>query len=155
MVKRQNQVIFLKEKIASLDDQLKRAVADYRNLEKRVTEGRLEFGNWATFELVKKLLPVLDSLDKSVEGASHSEAESAWLKGVMMSIRELRQVLSEEGLIEISTESKFDPLLHEAIDVREGENDKILEVVQRGYMLQGKVLRPARVVVGRQEVISG
>ena len=57
----------------------------------------------------------------------------------------------EEGLVEIDTSGQFNPSLHEAVDVRTGENDKILEVVLRGYILNGKVLRPAKVVVGKSQ----
>lgn len=150
MSNRKQDIKQLQDRIASLDDQLKRAVADYRNLEKRVSEGRSDFTSWATAGLVKKLLPILDNLDQAVEGASQAEASSSWLAGVVMSVRQLRQVLAEEGLAEIVAEGRFDPAQHEAVDVREGEDGKILEVVLRGYILQGKVLRPAKVVVGKK-----
>lgn len=141
----------LEERVASLEDQLKRAVADYHNLEKRVQQDSLTFVQYSRGQLIGKILPVLDSLDQAVAGASASEAESGWLKGVLMSIKQLRQVLSDEGLVEIEAEGQFDPNLHEAVDVQEGENDKILQVLQRGYTLNGTVVRPARVVVGRKE----
>lgn len=138
----------LEDRIASLEGQLKRAVADYRNLEKRVAEDGLMVAEYIRGELVRKILPVLDSLDQAVAGAAESEA-STWLIGVLMSVQELRQVLSEEGLVEIETSGSFDPHFHEAVEVRVGKNDKILEVIQRGYTLNAKVLRPAKVVVGK------
>lgn len=141
----------LEERITVLEDQLKRAVADYHNLEKRVHADSSAIASFLRGELVIKLLPVIDSLDQAVAGVEQSEADSGWLKGVLMSIKHLRQVLAEEGLVEISTDGKFDPNLHEAIDVRGGENDKILEVAQRGYTLSGKILRPAKVVVGKSQ----
>ena len=140
----------LEERMTELEDQLKRALADYQNLEKRVHADSSAVAHSLRSELVLKLLPVLDSLDQAVAGASESEAESGWLKGVMMSIKQFRQILAEEGLIEIPTDGKFDPVLHEAIDVKEGENDKILDVVQRGYTFNGRVLRPAKVIVGKE-----
>lgn len=151
MKKRQN-VAFLEDKIANLENQLKRAVADYQNLEKRISDGRSQAATWVAAELVKKLLPILDNLDQAVAGATDAEAESSWLKGVMISIKQLRQVLSEEGLVEVDTSGKFDPVLHEAVDVKIGEDDQILEVVQRGYLLQGNLLRPAKVVVGKSQI---
>jgi len=151
MAKKNEEMKNLEERVLSLEDQLKRAVADYHNLEKRVQADSLTFVQYSRAALIGKILPVLDSLDQAVAGASGSEAESGWLKGVLMSIKQLRQVLSEEGLVEIEAEGSFDPNLHEAIDVQEGESDKILSVTQRGYTLNGSVVRPARVVVGKEK----
>ena len=139
----------LETELINLDTQLKRALADYRNLERRVTDDALSAAHHSRSELVVKLLPVLDSLDTALAGASEMEAESGWFQGVVMAVKQLRQVLAEEGLSEIDTSGQFDPNLHEAIDLKEGENDKILELAQRGYTLNGRVIRPARVVVGR------
>lgn len=144
MSKKQSQ----EQKIAELETQLKRAVADYQNLEKRVSEGRSELTNFVGGELIKKLLPVLDHLEKSLAGVS--EKESGWYKGVELAVKEFKQVLESEGLEEISCESAFNPALHEAVDTRDGENNMILEVIRKGYNLNGKVLRPAQVVVGRR-----
>lgn len=137
-----------------LENQLKRAVADYHNLEKRVAEGRSELTRWGTSELLIKLLPTLDHLEQAISGVSGS-AESAnqngWVKGVELAIKEFKQVLQSEGLEEVSTEGEFDPNLHEAVDTQVGEDNKILRVVRKGYSLNGKVLRPAAVIVGRKE----
>jgi molecular chaperone GrpE len=140
----------LEERVKVLEDQLKRAVADYHNLEKRISEGRSELSSWANSELIKKLLPVLDHLDKALSGMSKEELNSGWAKGVAMSVKMLKEILKQEGLEETETLGQFDPLLHEAVDSREGEHDKVLEIVETGYKLHGKILRPARVVVGRE-----
>lgn len=149
----------LKNDFDNLSNQLKRAVADYQNLEKRVSEGRSELTNWATTELIRKLLGVLDHYEKALIGASEQDKQSGWYKGVELATGQLRNVLQSEGLEEIVTDGQFDPALHEAVDTREpnsaeaslgkGEND-VLEVVEKGYNLGGKVLKPARVVVGRK-----
>lgn len=141
----------IEEKLQNVEDELKRAVADYRNLEKRIHEDSMVVAKSLRDQLVLRILPVLDSLDQAVVGASDSEADSGWLKGVLLSIKQLRQILSDEGLVEIPAEGMFDPDLHEAIDTADGEDNKILKVLQRGYTLSGKVLRPAKVVVGKQE----
>src|SRR5258708_7925596 len=140
----------LKQELDGLTSQLKRAVADYQNLEKRVVEGRGELANWATSELVKKLLPVLHHFEQAVAGVSEAERASGWFKGVELAVKQLQEILKSEGLDEIETNGQFDPALHEAVDTREGEHDKILDVVQKGYTLNGKVLEPAKVVVGRK-----
>lgn len=155
MAKKQEEIKQLEERVNDLDAQLKRAVADYHNLEKRVTEGRSELTNWGTNELVKKLLPVLDHLERAIDGVSEEEKQSGWVKGVEIAVKEFKQVLQSEGLEEIVAEGDFNPALHEAVDTREGENGKILEVVQKGFTLNGKIVRPAKVVVGKEENKNG
>ncbi len=140
----------LKQQLAITQDQLKRALADYHNLEKRINEGRAEMAGWASAQLLKRILPTLDHLEMTVKGAGDNDRQSGWFKGVEMSVKQLQQVLQEEGLVEIKVEGKFDPMLHEAVDTRDGENDQVLEVVEKGYNLKGKVLRPSKVVVGRK-----
>ncbi len=147
--KQENKVQELENKVNELDAQLKRAVADYHNLEKRVSEGRSELTNFVGAELVKRLLPVLDHLEAALSGISEEEEQNGWAKGVELAVKEFRQVLQNEGLDEIPADGVFDPSLHEAVDTAEGEDNKILRVVRKGYNLNGKVIRPAQVVVGR------
>ncbi len=140
----------LESRISDLDSQLKRAVADYRNLEQRIKENRVNLGQWATAELLNKLLVVSDYLQQATTGVSEEEKSSSWFKGVEMAVRQFNDVLRSEGLEEIKAEGEFDPSLHEAVDTAEGENNIILKVTRKGYTLHGKVLRPANVVVGRK-----
>ena len=140
----------LKGRVDSLESQLKRAVADYANLEKRVSEGRMELAAWATSEFVTKMLPVLDNLEMAVKGASEEDRKSGWFKGVEMSVKQMQQLLQNEGLEQIQTDGQFDPALHEAVDTKEGKEGEVLEILRKGYNLNGKVVRPAQVVVGRK-----
>lgn len=162
MIKRQKQVISLQEKVTSLEDQLKRAVADYHNLEKRISEGRSELTSFVGAELVRKLLPVLDHLEKVTEGGrqvlSERSESKEWFKGVELAVKEFKSVLQSEGLegivadpsTSLGTGSQFNPSLHEAVDTSYGEDNKILKVVRKGYTLNGKVVRAAQVIVGRK-----
>jgi len=145
----------LEQRVADLENQLKRAVADYHNLEKRVTEGRSELTNYMGAELLRKLLPVLDHLEQALAGVSEQEKQSGWFRGVELAVKELNQVLQSEGLEEIVADGQFDPSLHEAVDTQEGEDNMILKVVRKGYNLNGKVLRPVQVVVGRKVETNG
>ena len=145
----EQKVVALEKQIVEYDNQLKRAVADYQNLEKRVNEGRSELTSFVGAELVRRLLPVLDHLEQALAGISEEERQSGWVKGVELAVKEFNQVLQSEGLEEIVADGVFDPSLHEAVDTRQGEDNKIIEVVRKGYNLNGKVLRPAQVVVGR------
>jgi molecular chaperone GrpE len=140
----------LKTDFDNLQNQLKRAVADYQNLEKRVADGRAELTNWANTELLKKLVTVLDYYEKALEGASEEDKKSGWFRGVELATQQLRSVLSSEGLEQVGADGPFDPTLHEAVDAKEGEENMILEIVEKGYNLNGKILRPAKVVVGKK-----
>lgn len=149
--KLQQELESVKELSQQLENQLKRAVADYHNLEKRVAEGRSELTRWGTGELLTKILPVLDHLEQALKGTGEQDKQSGWFRGVELAVRELNQVLQSEGLEQIAADGQFDPNLHEAVDTKGGEDNKILEVVRTGYTLNGRVLRPAQVVVGREE----
>ena len=147
----------LQEDFSGLENQLKRAVADYQNLERRVAQGRSELSSWQTTNLITNILQSLDYLDAAVGGASEEEKKSGWYKGVEMAVKFLKETLKNEGLEEIvadpgagsGTGSQFDPTIHEAVDTREGEDGKIVEIVAKGYTLNGKILRPAKVIVGK------
>ena len=142
----------------NLDNQLKRAVADYQNLEKRVQEGRSEINSWAVNDLLGRIAGVIHYFDQAFKGVSEEEQKSSWFKGVQMATLQLKQVLKEQGLEEIEADPsagsgqgvQFDPALHEAVHTKEGEDGKILEVVEKGYKLNDKILKPARVIVGKK-----
>jgi molecular chaperone GrpE len=140
----------LKTSFDDLQNQLKRAVADYQNLERRVSEGRSELTAWAANNLLQKMLPVLDHLEQAMSGAAETSETSGWFKGVEMAVKEFKRILAEEGLEQIEADGQFDPSLHEAVDTVSGEDGKIMKVLQSGYKINGKVLRPVRVVVGKE-----
>ena len=160
VVQLQRELAEIKVEQEDLRNQLKRAVADYHNLEKRISEGRSELTAWGTTELLTKMLAVLDYLEQATSGVSETEKGSGWFRGVELAIKQFKEVLKSEGLDEIIADGVFDPSLHEAVDVQvmpssldssgEPKDNIILKVVRKGYKLNGKVLRPAGVVVGRQ-----
>jgi molecular chaperone GrpE len=98
--------------------------------------------------LVKELLPVLDDLERALAAAEEHE-EAKLEDGVRLVHRELADALEREGLVEIETNGAFDPHVHEALlsQPSDAEEGSVLEVVQKGYRLGDRVLRPARVVV--------
>ena len=147
--KKNDQNELLEQRVTQLEDQLKRAVADYQNLEKRIADGRSELTAWTTNQILTKLLPVLHHFEVALVGATETDKQSAWFKGVSMAVNQFKVVLKEEGLDEIAADGQFDPTLHEAVDMREGEDNMILEVAEKGYTLNGKILKPAKVVVGK------
>lgn len=138
----------IEEKMIDLENQLKRALADYQNLERRISEGRSELTKLGIGDFILKIMPSLNHLEQALEGAGEAGEEGSWLAGVEMAVKELKKVLSEEGLTSVQAET-FDPTLHEAVGVVEGEEGKIIKVLQMGYNLNGKIIQPAKVVVGK------
>jgi molecular chaperone GrpE len=131
-------------------DHLKRLAADFENYRKRAVRDQESLVARAHERLVKELLPVLDDLERALEAAEeHEEAELE--EGVRLVHRELKDALAKEGLVEIDSDGRFDPHVHEALLSQPSTEDDgaILEVIQKGYRLGDRVLRPARVVVSQ------
>jgi len=128
---------------------LQRVQADYDNYRKRAAREQERLVGHAHERIVRELLPVLDDLERALEAAERHE-EAALVDGVKLVEQSLRSALEKEGLVEIETTGPFDPHVHEAMltQSRDGaEPGIVLEVLQRGYRLGDKVVRPARVIV--------
>jgi molecular chaperone GrpE len=131
-------------------DRLRRVSADFDNYRKRATRDQESLVARAHERLMKALLPVVDDLERAlVAAAEHEEAKLH--EGVRLVARELHAALRREGLEEIETEGPFDPHIHEALLSQPSEADEgaVIEVLQKGYRLGDRVLRPARVVVSQ------
>jgi molecular chaperone GrpE len=129
-------------------DRWKRAAADFDNFRKRAAREREEYVTLANERLVKELLPILDDLERALVAAAEHE-EAALEDGVRLVHRSLASLLERQGLAEIDAAGMFDPHVHEALlsqpsDAAEGS---VIDVVQKGYTLGERVVRPARVVV--------
>jgi molecular chaperone GrpE len=131
-----------------LIDTLQRVKAEFDNYRKRAARDQASLVARAHERLVKELLPVLDDLERAL-GAAEQHEEATLEDGVRLVHRSLADALSREGLAEIETDGKFDPHVHEALLTQpsEAEEGSVIEVLQRGYKLGDRVLRPARVVV--------
>jgi molecular chaperone GrpE len=145
----------LEEKLAALEaerdehlNDLKRVAAEFENYRKRVARDQESLVARAHERLVKELLPVLDDLERALAAAEEHE-EGKLEEGVRLVHRELAAALAHEGLAEIDTNGHFDPHVHEALlsQPSSAEEGSVIEVVQKGYRLGDRVLRPARVVV--------
>jgi molecular chaperone GrpE len=128
---------------------LQRLAADFDNFRKRSAREYEALAQRAHERLVKELLPVLDDLERALDAAEEHDEEKV-IEGVRLVQQALRQALEREGLAEIEADGKFDPHVHEALlaqpapDVEQGD---VLQVLQKGYRLGDRVLRPARVIV--------
>ncbi len=130
-------------------DSLQRLKAEFDNYRKRAAREQLDFASRAAERLVKELLPVLDDLERALDAAEDHE-EAKLEDGVRLVHRALSDALAKEGLAEIPTNGKFDPHVHEALLTQpddDRESGDVLDVLQKGYRLGDKVLRPARVIV--------
>ena len=131
-----------------LIDTLQRVKAEFDNYRKRAARDQESLVARAGERIVKELLPVLDDLERALEAAeSHEEAKLE--EGVKLVHRQLEQLLEREGLAPVATDGKFDPHVHEALLTQPSaaEEGAVIEVLQKGYRLGDRVLRPARVVV--------
>jgi len=134
-------------------DRFVRLQADFDNYRKRTAQEREEWVRSASRRLVEKLLPVVDHFELAAASSRQNRDFDALAKGVDMILRQLEQLLREEGVEPIETVGRpFDPELHEAImrvDSAEHGEGVVVEEVRRGYRMHGKVLRPALVKVSQ------
>jgi molecular chaperone GrpE len=131
-------------------DRWQRAQADLSNYRRRAQFDREELEKFAVANLVAALLPVLDSFDRAWLSLPGQFRRLTWLAGVAMIHSQLRGTLERVGVAEIQAEDQpFDPSVHEAVDREEGDGPPhILAVLQAGYKIHERVIRPALVKVG-------
>ena len=141
-VKRTNNAL----KHQELEGQLKRALADYQNLEKRFEEERKLLSKLSASLLIEKLLPVLDNLEKA---QIHLKDQ-----GLEIVIKQFEDILTQEGVEEIAAEgAQFNPHYHEAIESQQGEQDNlVIKVLTKGYKIEDTILRPAKVIVSKKKL---
>ncbi len=131
----------LKDLTTQLENNYKRALADYKNLERRTQEQKGEWIKTSNKNLILKMLPILDTLMLSLK---HSQD-----KGLELSVGQFLGILEQEGVTRIKTVGeKFNPVLMEAITTVAGEEGKIIDEARSGYMMGEMVLRAAQVIVG-------
>jgi molecular chaperone GrpE len=138
----------LRNENEELIDTLQHLQADFDNYRKRAARDQESLVARSGERIVKELLPILDDLERALEAAdSHEEAKLE--DGVKLVHRQLEQLLENEGLAEVETDGMFDPHVHEALLTQPSDADEgsVIEVLQKGYRLGDRVLRPSRVVV--------
>lgn len=132
----------LQDRIKDLENQLARAIADYRNLEKRIIDEKQETVKYANRELLLRLIPAFDTLflaEKYVED-----------EGIKLTIKHLSESLTAAGVERVKTENEvFNAETMEVVTTETGEENKVLEELRPGFLLNGKIIRPAQVKVGK------
>ena len=142
--KKNGRISELETRINVLEEQLKRAVADYRNLENRSREEKFEFIKFANKTLLEQLLPAFDTL---ILAEKYTDDQN-----FKVTVKHVLDVLKNAGIERIdSVGKKFEPTIMEAVEVVEGPENEVIEETQPGFTLNGKIIRPARVKVGGKE----
>jgi molecular chaperone GrpE len=132
-----------------------RTQADFDNFRRRARQEREEFAKYASQSLIEGLLPILDNFERAIQSSREQQKDfDALAKGVEMIARQLLQLLEGEGLKEIEALGQpFNPELHQAVmtvEAEEGtESGTVVEVLQKGYMLKERVIRPSMVKVAQ------
>jgi len=136
-------------------DKMLRTMADMENLRKRLDRDRKDYINYANREMISELLPVLDNFDRALKSVEKTEESAPYLQGVEMIYKQLEELLKKQGMEEIKALGEpFNPHLHEAVQTEETDScpeDTILDVILKGYLFRGNMLRPAAVKVSREK----
>lgn len=141
-------------KVAALTDQLMRLQADFSNYKKRTSREKAEIASYTTEELLKKLLPIIDNLERALAASENDDGSEELATGIKMVYKEMMKTLQDEGLQEIEAEGKpFDPKYHHGVAIgnEDDVDDQIvLDVFQKGYMYKDKVIRAAMVRINQK-----
>jgi molecular chaperone GrpE len=134
-------------------DGWQRSRAEFANYKKRIERDHLVVAQSAAGRIIKRYLEILDDLERALKNRPQEGEGAAWANGIELIYRKFKSILESEGITTIEAEGQlFDPNLHEAITSEESdehESGQIIEVLQQGYMLGDRVLRPAMVRVAR------
>ena len=136
-------------------DKWLRCQAEVENTKKRLEKEKAEFFKFANEDLIIRLLPIVDNFDRALGSVKHTKASDAVLEGVKLVQKELHSLFKDYGVERVkSVGEKFDPHLHEAIAVVETDDhpeDTVIEEIQTGYTLKGRLVRPSIVKVTKKK----
>ena len=141
------------EKIKQLENELLKSKAEFINYRKRLDDEHSKFLKYCNEDLIKELLPILDNFERAInmDDNNLTDEVSKFLSGFKMIYCNFVNILKSNGVVEIDGSNKpFNPTYHEAIMTEKQENIEsgmVIEVLQKGYILNGKVIRPAMVKV--------
>lgn len=151
----ENTVQVLESEIQELRDKYLRLFAEFDNFKKRSLKEKIEMSKMAGQEVIQSLLPVLDDFDRARKVALSSETQDSFSEGVDLVYQKLYSTLQQQGLKEMDMSSgEFDPELHDAIadiEVQDpAQKGKIIDTIEKGYFLNDKIIRHAKVIVGKR-----
>ncbi|UCG29535.1 MAG: nucleotide exchange factor GrpE [candidate division WOR-3 bacterium] len=160
-MERKGPVTKLKEDLKNKEREIKefrdkylRALADMDNFRKRMDKELDSFRKYAQVEFFNKIIPVLDSFERAMDGANLENDHEKYAEGVEMIYRQLKEVLKSMGLEEFSSLGElFDPARHEAVATIVNDDkpeNTIVEEISKGYIVKERVIKPAKVLVSKQ-----
>ena len=142
------------EEIEELKKENLRVLADSENFKKRLTREKEEYFKFATSSILEEIIPVMDNLDLALTHGKQTEACKDLVTGVEMTMNIFLDTMKRHGLEQIAAvDVPFDPSLHEALGQMERddvEENTVCQMLQKGYMLKDRLLRPAKVMVSRK-----
>ncbi|MBU1912754.1 MAG: nucleotide exchange factor GrpE [Candidatus Omnitrophica bacterium] len=161
---KKNKILLTTEEFQALEDKAKksdeyydrllRLQADFDNYKKRLEKEKIEFIKFANEEIIAEILKILDDFERAVEAGKIKHDFDILYKGIEMIHKDLRDFLKEEGIKEIEAKGKpFNPHEHEAMMQEETDahpEDYVIEELQKGYTLNGRVIRPSKVRVAKR-----
>jgi molecular chaperone GrpE len=150
------------EKIETLQEQVEknydlyvRSQAEMENFKKRTAKEKEDTVRYANETLIKEILPVIDNLEKAISHAHQDNAVAALREGIELTLKGLKASLKKAGLEEVEAQgNNFDPCFHEAVSEMVDERAKpgtVLQELQKGYVLNGRLIRPSMVVVSKRK----
>ncbi|MCP3674616.1 MAG: nucleotide exchange factor GrpE [Gammaproteobacteria bacterium] len=149
----QKELAEVQAKVAEYWDQVVRSKAEMENIKRRATRDVENARKYSVEKFASDLLPVVDSLEQGIETSMNATDISTLREGMEMTTKMLISTLEKQGLIQVHPRGeKFNPEYHEAMAMLESPDiaeDHVINVFQKGYQLNGRLVRPARVVVSR------
>jgi molecular chaperone GrpE len=150
--KKKDIIAELEDKCAELNEKYLYALAQMRDLHKTYEKENAISVKYVTYDLMEELLPIVDIFGMVLENTNVPDEVKAYFKGFELVFNQFKQILDNHGVVEIVTKEgdKFDHNVHngvEKIEIEEGEHDTIAQVLQKGYRIGDKVLRPVSVKV--------
>ncbi len=128
-----------------------RAQADFINYKRRAEQEKDELSKFANAKLLLTILPIIDDLEGAFESVP-AQSELGWVEGFKIIERKLKANLEAQGLTPVEAVGQpFDPNFHEAVREASGKEGIVIQEIEKGYLLHGKLLRPAKVIVGKGE----
>lgn len=141
------------QQLTDLQDKYAHVLSDLQNFRQRVEKERMQWSITAQTDVVKKILPVVDDFDRAIqESAKGSDSDRSLVAGFMLIYKSLLKMLDSIGVQVMTDFTVFDPEKHEAImqvDAEGHASGDIVDVIEKGYIFKGEVLRPAKVSVAR------
>jgi molecular chaperone GrpE len=142
-----------KEQIELMGDKYLRLLAEFENFKKRTLKEKEDLYKTASSKVITAILPVLDDLDRALMTVTETEENQAFVDGINLISKKFKAILNQMGLEPINAfEQEFNTDFHEALttlEVEESKKGKVIEEIEKGYLLNGHLIRYAKVVVGK------